>query len=263
MPIEPRAVAIIPARWASTRFPGKPLAQIQNKPMIQWVVEQAQKASRISEVIVATDDIRIVEAVHGFGGKAVMTSPDHATGSDRIAEVASGLKCDIVVNVQGDEPLIPPQNIDQVVDTLEKDPSLNVATLMMAINDPDEIADPHVVKVVADQKGRALYFSRSPIPFHRDEWESGSPEDLSKSKDKGMTQVYKHIGLYAYTRSFVLELSRMAPTPLEQLEKLEQLRILEHGIPIQIGITEQPSMGVDHSEDLERVERFLEKHNQD
>lgn len=263
MPIEPRAVAIIPARWASTRFPGKPLAQIQNKPMIQWVVEQAQKASRISEVIVATDDIRIVEAVHGFGGKAVMTSPDHATGSDRIAEVASGLKCDIVVNVQGDEPLIPPQNIDQVVDTLEKDPSLNVANLMMAINDPDEIADPHVVKVVADQKGRALYFSRSPIPFHRDEWESGSPEDLSKSKDKGMTQVYKHIGLYAYTRSFVLELSRMAPTPLEQLEKLEQLRILEHGIPIQIGITEQPSMGVDHSEDLERVERFLEKQNQD
>lgn len=263
MPIEPRAVAIIPARWASTRFPGKPLAQIQNKPMIQWVVEQAQKASRISEVIVATDDIRIVEAVHGFGGKAVMTSPDHATGSDRIAEVASGLKCDIVVNVQGDEPLIPPQNIDQVVDTLEKDPSLNVATLMMAINDPDEIADPHVVKVVADQKGRALYFSRSPIPFHRDEWESGSPEDLSKSKDKGMTQVYKHIGLYAYTRSFVLELSRMAPTPLEQLEKLEQLRILEHGIPIQIGITEQPSMGVDHSEDLERVERFLEEQNQD
>ena len=263
MPIEPRAVAIIPARWASTRFPGKPLAQIQNKPMIQWVVEQAQKASRISEVIVATDDIRIVEAVHGFGGKAVMTSPDHATGSDRIAEVASGLKCDIVVNVQGDEPLIPPQNIDQVVDTLEKDPSLNVATLMMAINDPDEIADPHVVKVVADQKGRALYFSRSPIPFHRDEWKSGSPEDLSKSKDKVMRQVYKHVGLYAYTRSFVLELSRMAPTPLEQLEKLEQLRILEHGIPIQIGITEQPSMGVDHSEDLERVERFLEKQNQD
>ncbi|MCZ6541807.1 MAG: 3-deoxy-manno-octulosonate cytidylyltransferase [Nitrospinae bacterium] len=263
MPIEPRAVAIIPARWASTRFPGKPLAQIQNKPMIQWVMEQAQKASRISEVIVATDDVRIVEAVNGFGGKAVMTSPDHATGSDRIAEVASGLKCDIVVNVQGDEPLIPPQNIDQVVDTLEKDPSLNVATLMMAINDPDEIADPHVVKVVADQKGRALYFSRSPIPFHRDEWKSGSPEDLSKSKDKVMRQVYKHIGLYAYTRSFVLELSRMAPTPLEQLEKLEQLRILEHGIPIQIGITEQQSIGVDHSEDLERVERFLEKQNQD
>ncbi len=263
MPIEPRAVAIIPARWASTRFPGKPLAQIQNKPMIQWVMEQAQKASRISEVIVATDDVRIVEAVNGFGGKAVMTSPDHTTGSDRIAEVASGLKCDIVVNVQGDEPLIPPQNIDQVVDALEKDSSLNVATLMMAIHDPDEIDDPHVVKVVADQKGRALYFSRSPIPFHRDEWKSGSPEDLSKSKDKVMTQVYKHIGLYAYTRSFVLELARMAPTPLEQLEKLEQLRILENGIPIQIGITEQPSMGVDHIEDLERVERFLEKENQD
>lgn len=262
MPIEPRAVAIIPARWASTRFPGKPLAQLQNKPMIQWVVEQAQKASRISEVIVATDDARILEAVARFGGTAVMTSADHATGSDRIAEVASGLNCDIVVNVQGDEPLIPPGNIDQVVGCLARDSSLTVATLMIPIHDQDEISNPNVVKVIADQKGRALYFSRAPIPFHRDAWKSSSAEDISKSKDKGMSRVFKHIGLYAYTRSFLLELSRMKPTPLERLEKLEQLRILENGYPIQVEITEKQSLGVDHVEDLDKVERFLEEQNQ-
>ena len=251
MPTEPRVVAIIPARWASTRFPGKPLAPIKNKPMIQWVVEQAQKASRVSEVIVATDDDRIFDAVNGFGGKAVMTSQDHATGSDRIAEVASGLNCDIVVNIQGDEPLIPPENIDQVIDCLDKNPTLNVATLMMAVRESDEITDSNVVKVVADKKGRALYFSRSAIPFHRDEWKNGVPKETSG--------VFKHVGLYAYTRSFLLEFTRMSPTPIEQLEKLEQLRILEHGYPIQVEITEKVSMGVDCLEDLEKVERLLGK----
>jgi 3-deoxy-manno-octulosonate cytidylyltransferase (CMP-KDO synthetase) len=259
MPTESRAVAIIPARWASTRFPGKPLALIKKKPMIQWVVEQAQKASRISEVIVATDDDRILDAVIGFGGKAVMTSQDHATGSDRIAEVASGLNCDIVVNVQGDEPLIPPENIDRVISCLDKSSSLNVATLMMAVHEVDEVIDPNVVKVVVDQKGRALYFSRSAIPFHRDEWENGLPENISKVKKEGMSQIYKHIGLYAYTRSFLLDFTRMNPTPIEQLEKLEQLRILEHGYSIQVEITEKISIGVDRVEDLEKIERFLEE----
>lgn len=262
MPTDSRAVAIIPARWASSRFPGKPLAQIQNKPMIQWVVEQAQKASKISEVIVATDDSRILDLVNGFGGKAIMTSADHATGTDRIAEVASGLNCDIVVNVQGDEPLIPPENIDQVVRCLEEESSLNVATLMMAIEDCDEISDPNVVKVAADPSGRALYFSRAPIPFHRDEWKSGSPEDISKSKGNASRQIFKHIGLYAYKRSFLMELSRMQATPLEQLEKLEQLRILERGFPVQVEITDRISVGVDQVEDLEKVERLLEKRNQ-
>lgn len=251
MPTESRAIAIIPARWASTRFPGKPLAQIKKKPMIQWVVEQAQKASRISEVIVATDDDRVFDTVTGFGGKAVMTSQDHATGSDRIAEVASGLKCDIVVNIQGDEPLIPPENIDQVIGCLDKNPTLNVATLMMAVRESDEITDSNVVKVVTDQQGKALYFSRSAIPFHRDEWKNGLPSKTSR--------VFKHIGLYAYTRSFLLEFTRMDPTPIEQLEKLEQLRILEHGYPIQVEITEKASIGVDRVEDLEKIERFLEK----
>jgi 3-deoxy-manno-octulosonate cytidylyltransferase (CMP-KDO synthetase) len=259
MPTELRVVAIIPARWASTRFPGKPLALIKKKPMIQWVVEQAQKASRVSEVIVATDDDRVFEAVAGFGGKAVMTSQDHATGSDRIAEVASGLKCDIVVNVQGDEPLIPPENIDRVIDCLDKNPAVNVATLMMPIRESDEISDPNVVKVVTDQKGRALYFSRSAIPFHRDEWKNGLPKNISIGKEEGMIRVFKHVGLYAYTRQFLLEFTRMNPTPIEQLEKLEQLRILEHGYPIQVEITEKISMGVDRPEDLEKIERFLEK----
>jgi 3-deoxy-manno-octulosonate cytidylyltransferase (CMP-KDO synthetase) len=261
MPTESKVVAIIPARWASTRFPGKPLAQIKNKPMIQWVVEQAQKASRISDVIVATDDDRILSAVTGFGGKAVMTSQDHVSGSDRIAEVASGLNCDIVVNIQGDEPLIPPENIDQVVACLDKNPALNVATLMMAAHTSDEITDPNVVKVVADQKGRALYFSRSAIPFHRDEWRDGLPISISKVQEEGVPRVYKHIGLYAYTRPFLLEFTRMSPTPLEQLEKLEQLRILEHGYPIQVEITEKISIGVDQVEDLEKIERYLEKQN--
>lgn len=261
MPTEPNAVAIIPARWASTRFPGKPLAQIMKKPMIQWVVEQAQRASRISEVIVATDDDRIFEAVVGFGGTAVMTSQNHATGSDRIAEVASGLNCDIVVNIQGDEPLIPPENIDQVIACLARNPTLNVATLMMAVHESDEIIDPNVVKVVADQKGRALYFSRSAIPYHRDEWKDGFPGNISKSKEEGMNRVFKHVGLYAYTRTFLLEFTQMDPTPIEQLEKLEQLRILEHGYPIQVEITEKVSMGVDRVEDLEKIERFLDKQN--
>ena len=259
MPTESRVVAIIPARWASTRFPGKPLAQIKNKPMIQWVVEQARKASRISEVIVATDDERILDAVIGFGGKAIMTSQDHVSGSDRIAEVASGMNCDIVVNIQGDEPLIPPENIDQVVGCLDRNPTLNVATLMMPVHESDEITDPNVVKVVADQKGRALYFSRSPIPFHSDEWKTG--ENISKVKVASGTRVFKHIGLYAYTRSFLLEYTRMSPTPIEQLEQLEQLRILEHGYPIQVEVTEKLSMGVDRVEDLEKIERFLEKQN--
>jgi 3-deoxy-manno-octulosonate cytidylyltransferase (CMP-KDO synthetase) len=251
MPTEPRVVAIIPARWGSSRFPGKPLALIRQKPMIQWVVEQAQKASLVSEVVVATDDDRIFDTVTKFGGKAVMTSKDHATGSDRIAEVASGLKCDIVVNVQGDEPLIPPENIDQVIGCLGKNPTLNVATLMMAVHESAEVTDSNVVKVVTDQKGRALYFSRSAIPFHRDEWKNGVPNETNR--------VFKHIGLYAYTRSFLLEFTQMIPTPIEQLEKLEQLRILEHGYPIQVEVTDRISMGVDRIEDLEKVERLLGK----
>ncbi|NIQ00513.1 MAG: 3-deoxy-manno-octulosonate cytidylyltransferase [Nitrospinaceae bacterium] len=258
MPTELKAVALIPARWASSRFPGKPLAQIQHKPMIQWVVERTRKANRVSDVIVATDDTRIMEAVQRFGGKAVLTGSEHETGSDRIAEVASQLDCDIVVNVQGDEPLIPPSDIDLVISCLDDDPALSVASLMMPIHDWDEIIDPDVVKVVADVNGKALYFSRAPVPFHRDEWKRGMPEEITKSKEPGLSQVFKHIGLYAYTRKFLLEFTRWEPTILENIEKLEQLRILERGVAIKLKITDHKSFGVDRAEDLEKVERFLE-----
>ena len=243
MPTESKVVAIIPARWSSTRFPGKPLAQIKNKPMIQWVVEQVQKASRISEVIVATDDDRILDAVTGFGGKAVMTSQDHATGSDRIAEVASGLNCDIVVNVQGDEPEIAASSIDLTVRLLEENPNAVMATLATPIRSRSQLEDPSCVKVTFDSGGQALYFSRSPIPHARE-----GCERLLSAKPPVFHQ---HIGIYAYRREFLFELAEMPPTPLEQTEKLEQLRVLEAGHRILVGVVDEPTVGIDTRADYE------------
>jgi len=237
------------------RFPGKPLAEIREKPMILWVVEKARQAKRTCEVIVATDDQRIFKAVNSFGGKAVMTSAEHVSGSDRIAEVAFGLNCDIVVNVQGDEPLMPPENIDRVVQALVDHPDVPVSTLMVPIPSREEMADPNVVKVVVDKKGRALYFSRSPIPYCRDapfSEKQKAGEDFS-----GPDGLFKHLGLYAYRRPFLLEFTRMKPTPLERAEKLEQLRILENGYPLQVVRSEQDSIGVDCKEDLDKIEQFL------
>ena len=165
-----KAIVIIPARYASTRFQGKPLALLQGKPMIQWTYESAQKATTIDAVMVATDDGRIFTAVKGFGGRAVMTSPDHRSGTDRLAEAVRNMDCDIVVNVQGDEPLIRPEQIDQIVAGLRDDPKADMATLLTRIRNKEELASPHVVKVVTDQDGFALYFSRSPLPYLREEW---------------------------------------------------------------------------------------------
>ena len=258
MPTDGKAVVLIPARWASTRFPGKPLAKILDKPMIQWVVERARQAERVSEVIVATDDQRIFDAVVDFGGKAAMTAAHHVSGSDRIAEVAEGLDCDMIVNVQGDEPLIPPENIDRVIQSLVENPTIPVSTLMIPVQSSEEVLDPNIVKVVGDQQGRAMYFSRSPIPFHRDEW---GADTLMRMDDRRVQdspgQVYKHVGIYGYTRSFLLEFTRMKPTPMEMLEKLEQLRILENGHSIRVIETECHSIGVDRVEDLEKIERLM------
>ena len=237
------------------RFPGKPLAEIRKKPMIFWVIEQARQATKTSDVIVATDDQRIFDAVNSVGAKAVMTSAEHVSGSDRIAEVASGLNCDIVVNVQGDEPLMPPENIDRAVQALVDHPDVPVSTLMVPITVREEIADPNVVKVVVDNKGRALYFSRSPVPFSRDAPYSG--EQMSGGNFSSPGGVFKHLGLYAYRRSFLLEFTRMSPTSLELTEKLEQLRILENGHAIQVVQSEQDSIGVDCQADLDKVEHFL------
>lgn len=230
--------------------------------MVQWVVERARLAPSISDVIVATDDERIVKAVEEFGGNAVMTSADHESGSDRIAEVVSDHPCDVVVNVQGDEPLIPPQDIEQVVQILIENQEASAATLMCAIDNYDDVFDPNVVKVVVDAGGRALYFSRSPIPYLRDAWQSKSPEQMRGEPVPARTW-FRHLGLYAYRRDFLLEYTRMAPTPLEQRERLEQLRILENGHSISVGETDRVSVGVDCEEDLVKVENWIKVQEQE
>jgi len=255
MPTELKAVVIIPARWGSTRFPGKPLENISGKPMIQWVVERAQNAETISEVIVATDDKRILNAVDSFGGRAVLTSDAHVSGTDRIAEAAKDLDCDIVINVQGDEPLIPSANIDLLVKPFLEDESIKVTTLKSKILDGDEIFDPNVVKVTSSKAGFALYFSRSPIPYLRDKWTNEEQVFLNKTESDKV--FYKHIGAYGFKKNFLMEYTKMPESLLETTEKLEQLRILENGIPIYVVETILGSIGVDCKEDLAKVEELL------
>ena len=245
-----RVAAIIPARYASTRLPGKPLADIVGKPMVRRVYERAKMARLVDEVWVATDDQRVYDAVHEFGGNVLMTSPDHPSGTDRLAEAAGIIQADIYVNVQGDEPLIPPELIDAAVEPLISEPSLNMATAAREITSLDEIADPSVVKVVLDEGGYAMHFSRSPIPFHRDIWAGGSIIGGN---------CLKHIGLYVYRRDFLLKYAKIPPTALEQTEKLEQLRALGHGERIKVIITELESIRVDTPEDLDRVIRLIQK----
>jgi 3-deoxy-manno-octulosonate cytidylyltransferase (CMP-KDO synthetase) len=237
----PHIVAVIPARYHSTRFPGKPLANLAGRPMIEHVYTRAAAAPGVDAVVVATDDARIEQAVRTFGGIVRMTGSEHRTGLDRIAEVAADLSCEIVVNVQGDEPLIDPQAIAEVIAPLARDPGLHMSTLRRQIVDPGEIDNPHVVKVVVDRRDRALYFSRSCVPFVGD----------------ARQPVFKHIGLYAYRRAFVRELAALPQTPLELAESLEQLRALEHGFRICAVETHYDSIGVDTPEDLERVRRQM------
>jgi 3-deoxy-manno-octulosonate cytidylyltransferase (CMP-KDO synthetase) len=238
-----RVVAIIPARYASTRFPAKPLADIHGKPMIQHVYERTLQADLIDEVIIATDDERISSAAQRFGARAILTSPRHETGTDRLAEVAAELSdVDLVVNVQGDEPMIEARMIDTAVEPLLENSDISMGTLMARIDTPEDFNNPNVVKVVTDQRGMALYFSRSPIPHVRD---AGS--------DAKRMSGYRHIGLYVYRRHFLLRYPHLESTPLEQAEKLEQLRALEHGYRIHVALTTHQSQGVDTPEDLERV----------
>jgi len=248
-------IAVIPARYGSTRFPGKALADIKGKPMIQWVYERTRRSKLINRTIVATDDHRIYSAVESFGGEVIMTSSDHQTGTDRIAEVAKTIKCDLVVNVQGDEPLIDPEMIDLAIQPLADDPSIPMGTVCRKIEDREEAVDPNVVKVVFDNKGFALYFSRAPIPWDRDNW-SGvkSLADLPLG-----TVQYKHIGLYVYRREFLLDYAQMAQTTLEATEKLEQLRALEQGYRIKTVVTEHESFGVDIPGDLGKILKRLEE----
>jgi len=239
----PSVVGIIPARYQSTRLPGKPLALIAGEPMIWHVYRQARKSRYLEEVIVATDDQRVARVVEGFGGKVVLTSPHHSTGTDRLAEVAKDLRTEIIVNIQGDEPLIEPEMIDQGVKPLLEQPKLMMSTLKKRITKEEELSSPHVVKVVTDLQNKALYFSRSLLPYPRVPGED----------------VYKHIGLYVYRREFLLAFSQMAPTPLEKSESLEQLRVLENGYDIYVTETEWETIGVDTPEDLLQVETILKQ----
>jgi len=248
-------IALIPARYGSTRFPGKSLAMIKGKPMIQRVYERARQSRLIARVLVATDDERILRTVTAFGGEAIMTSRDHTTGTDRIAEVAGKLDCSLVVNVQGDEPLIHPEMIDQAITPLVGDPSIPMSTVCKRIENREEAFDPNVVKVVFDSKGFALYFSRAPIPWDRDRWTGKDPfRDFPLSP-----LLYKHIGLYVYRRDFLLQYSKMPQTVLETTEKLEQLRALEAGYRIKTVVTKHESFGVDIPEDLGRIMQRLEE----
>lgn len=244
-PLSPlNIVAIIPARFASTRFPGKPLADIDGHPVIEHVYHRVSRSPAVSRVIIATDDLRIEHAVRRFGGEVRMTRDDHPSGTDRLAEVAATLDCDVVVNVQGDEPLINPGSISEAVAPFSTDLSVQVTTLYRRIASTAELADPNIVKVVVDRGGFAMYFSRAAIPYQRD------PRG-------GWPPLYRHVGLYAYRRSALLVLARLEPTPLERAEALEQLRALEHGIRIKAVETRYDSFGVDTPEDLDHVRRLI------
>jgi 3-deoxy-manno-octulosonate cytidylyltransferase (CMP-KDO synthetase) len=249
-------VAIIPARFASTRLPGKPLSDIHGKTMIERVYERARAARVVERVLVATDDERIASAVARFGGDVVMTSPAHATGTDRLAEAAAAIEADIIVNVQGDEPLLDPAGIDAAAEALVHDPSLEVATLAVPLRSTEEMLLPSVVKVVTDAAGNALYFSRSPIPYVRLRAAAEPRATAEAAVVRGLAR--KHIGLYAYRRTALLRFASLPPSPLEEAEGLEQLRALHHGMRIRVvPVDGEGGVAVDTPEDLERVRALL------
>jgi len=245
-----RAIGIIPARFGSTRLPGKPLVSICGKPLIYWVWKQASKARSLDRVLVATDDLRVKKTVEEFGGEAVLTSANFASGSDRVASVAGELNYDIVVNIQGDEPLISPAAIDKLVNALKSDKSVSVATLATVIKGEAELRDQNVVKVVFNQDNRALYFSRHPIPF----WLTDGKKNLDISS---LQSFYAHIGVYAFRKNFLLKFVSWKPSRLEKLERLEQLRILENGYSIRVVKTSFKSQAVDTLKDVRRAEKIL------
>ncbi|HEY8966943.1 MAG TPA: 3-deoxy-manno-octulosonate cytidylyltransferase [Candidatus Methylacidiphilales bacterium] len=249
-----KTLIVIPARYASTRFPGKPLVLIKNKPLIQWVWERASKSKLAAGVVVATDDERIARAVEYFGGEVAMTSPEHPSGTDRIAEVArqKGRKADLYLNVQGDEPLIEPKEIDRLI-AAASESKAEMATLAHELDSEAEAANPNVVKVVRDAAGHALYFSRSPIPFWRDRAQAGKG---GGTKEKGPV-LWRHIGVYAYRAAALKKFVSLSPGTLERAESLEQLRALENGMRILVVPTKMRCQGVDAPADLALVQKFL------
>ncbi len=238
-----KCAAIIPARFASTRFPGKPLALINGKPMIQWVYENTSRCDLVDLTIVATDNEEILNAVKGFGGEAVLTASGHETGTDRIAEAAKDIDAELIINVQGDEPVLPPAVIADAVLPLLNDSKIPMGTLKTEIVKKEEITDTNIVKVITDINNFALYFSRSAIPFDRDK--------------NNRVDFYRHIGLYVYRKDFLFEIPKMEHSLLEKSEKLEQLRVLENGYKIKVMETEYRPVGVDVPDDILRVEKLM------
>jgi 3-deoxy-manno-octulosonate cytidylyltransferase (CMP-KDO synthetase) len=241
-------IGIIPARFASTRLMGKPLININGKPMIKRVYEQAKKSNLLNRVIVATDNVKIFNTVNKFGGEAVMTSRKHKSGTDRIGEIlklrkSEMIECEIVVNIQGDEPFIAPENIDKAIEPLIRDKNINVSTLAIQIKNTKDIKDPNIVKVIFNKSGDAIYFSRSPVPYNRD-------------KIKNLSY-YKHIGLYVYRRNFLEKFIKVKPSKLETAEKLEQLRIIENGEKIRVVLTDIDSHSIDTKNDLIKIKSKL------
>jgi 3-deoxy-manno-octulosonate cytidylyltransferase (CMP-KDO synthetase) len=241
----PTIWAVIPARYAATRLPGKPLVNLAGKPMIQHVWERVSQAKKITKVVVATEDERIRTAVRAFGGEAVMTRADHRSGTDRIAEVAVTAQADILINVQGDEPLISPDAVDELAAAISEDESVQLATLAVPLQNAKDIMDPNIVKVVLDFEGDALYFSRAPIPWVRDTANAVHARHL------------KHLGLYAYRREALLDYQTLPPGDLERVEQLEQLRWMENGYKIRVAETEHDSVSVDVPDDVPRVEKLI------
>jgi 3-deoxy-manno-octulosonate cytidylyltransferase (CMP-KDO synthetase) len=248
-----RILAVIPARWASSRFPGKPLAKIAGKPMIQWVYERTSKAKTVDQVVVATDDERIASTVAAFGGLVEMTPSELPSGTDRVAFVARKYDGDIIVNVQGDEPLIEPDAVDLTAQTLLSDDSAHMATLARRMTNGADIENPNKARIVLDQRQRALYFSRAAVPFARDIHE--------KSQWPEVYPYYEHIGIYAYRREFLFQFTALPPALLEQTEKLEQLRALENGFVIKVGIGSFDSVCVDVPQDVKAVEQRMKELN--
>jgi 3-deoxy-manno-octulosonate cytidylyltransferase (CMP-KDO synthetase) len=244
-----KVIGIIPARYASSRFPGKPLADILGKPMIQWVYERSKTAKLLDELVVATDDKRIFDAVSSFGGKAAMTSPNCKNGTERVAEVIQNFDCSLVVNIQGDEPIISPKTIDQLIDLMRNNLDAPVGTLVKKIRYFQDLKNPNIPKVIVDNNFNAIYFSRTVIPYFRDE------ANFEKWIEKAV--YYKHIGIYIYRRDFLLKFVNMPISNLEKIEQLEQLRILENSFKIKVAETESESIGVDTPADIERVIKFL------
>ncbi|WDE97581.1 3-deoxy-manno-octulosonate cytidylyltransferase [Lentisphaera profundi] len=241
-------VAVIPARYGSTRFPGKPLALISGRPMIQWTYEKAA-ASKVDKVIVATDNQQIFDCVKAFGGEVVMTRSDHPTGTDRIAEAVQGIDCELIINLQGDEPLLPTEVIDELVDRMLASPEVNMGTVAVKKDfSSEQYTNPNNVKVVLDNHQQALYFSRCAIPFSRNQPEEGD-------------SIYLHWGIYAYRRKLLFDFITWPQGSLEKIESLEQLRVLEHGEKILVAISDRESVGVDTPEDVAKVEQLLKVQN--